>query len=130
MNVNKIKKAFSLPAAVLIIHFIMLLTGVYYLYGWADIPMHFAGGFAAAFAVYSLLKIAEGKGMLKINAQLHFLFVISLVSLIAVGWEFMEFLIDMTGILLSQLSVADTMKDLFMGLLGAPFGYLLGKKFA
>ena len=129
MTTNRILKSFFLPVAVLIIHAILLITGVYYLYGEVDIPMHFLGGAAAAFMTYSLLKIAEDKDLLKTAKSLHFLFVISLVALIAIGWEFFEFIIDMTGLLTAQLSIADTMGDLLMGLLGVPFGYLLGKKF-
>ena len=126
---KKIIKAISLPIAVLIAHAILFINKTYDSHPWVDIPMHFARGLAAAFMVYCLLKIAEDKKILKTNNPLKFLFVISMVSLIAVGWEFMEFISDLLISSNFQKGIADTMGDLFIGLLGALVGYLLGKRF-
>ena len=129
MTARKILRAVSLPIAVLIVHAIAFANNAYVSHPWIDIPMHFAGGLAAAFMVYCLLRIAENKNKLKTTIYLKFLFVISIVSLIAVGWEFMEFTFDSLISSNFQMGIADTTGDLFMGLLGAPVGYLLGKIF-
>ena len=127
---KKIIKALIAPVIVLAVHIIILQTEIYDIYKWLDSPMHFAGGLAVAITAYSLLSIAEEKKILKINNPLKFLFVISLVALIAVFWEFYEFLTEYFALGILQLGVADTMKDLFLGLVGASFGYLLCDKFA
>lgn len=122
---NKILKAFLPIIAVLIIHAVIILSGTYYSHPLIDIPMHFLGGFAVASMFVSLLKIAEDKKILKINKPLRFLFVISFVVLIAVGWEFFEYLLEASLNFKSQLSIADTMGDLLFGLLGAIASYCI-----
>lgn len=50
-----------------------------------------------------------------IDFGLIFIFVVS----VSVLWEFWEFLSDKYFLTNSQISIADTMKDMFMGMLGA-----------
>lgn len=123
-------KAFIAPALVFIIHLIFDKTQLYLTYEWLDIPMHLAGGFAIALMISSLLKIAEDKKMLKINNPLRFLFIISFVALIAIFWEFYEFILDYINATIpnQELRFTDTIKDFFFGLIGAIFGYLFSRK--
>ena len=119
------KKIFSPPIAVLVIHFFILFIGVYNVYPDVDIPAHFMGGFSAAWSFVLLFKFAyEEKLIGEMNPLVFFVFVVSLVSLTAVLWEFFEFGLDTFFNLHTQLSLRDTMGDLFFGLVGGVCGFL------
>ena len=93
---------------------------IYFRYPNFDIPMHFLGGVAMAITAVSLLKIAEDEKWLIIKKKsVSLLFVVAFVVFIAVLWEFHEFLSDQLLASNMQPSNFDTMKDLFLGMLGA-----------
>lgn len=113
-----------LPIAVLVFHFVIFSQGVYESYPWVDIPMHFMGGFSAAISLLGFGSyLMERKLMGKLDKVALFFFAISMVALIAVLWEFMEFGLDFIVDFKTQLSLKDTIGDLFMGLIGGVFGY-------
>ena len=121
---SKILKAFLAPVIVLLIHIILLFLGLYSDYEWIDIPMHFLGGFAVAITFVLLLKLLQEKKLFgRSHWLVFFVFIISLVCLIAVLWEFSEFILDKITHFNIQLSVADTLSDLLFGLLGGIFGF-------
>ncbi len=124
---KKIIRALTAPAIVFIFHVIILYNGVYDKIPNIDIIMHFAGGASIALMFSFLLNIAENKELISIPKSLRFLFVVSFVALIATFWEFLEFALDIAINFKSQLSIADTMGDLLMGLLGAIAGYTIAK---
>lgn len=98
---------------------------VYKIYPNADIPMHVLGGFLAASLGISLWVRAVGHYEIKgAPWWLVAIGVFGFTCLIAVFWEFYEFIHDWVrrgsgGFVVYQASVADTMKDLLDGLIGA-----------
>ncbi len=128
MVLLKIVKAFIPPLIVFAIHVPFYFLGVYNKIEMADIPMHFVGGAAVGFSFSLMLKIAEARKFLReIHNALSFLFVLSLVALTAVIWEFAEYIVSMMTGLILQNGFDDTMADLLFGLIGAPFGYLIAQ---
>ncbi len=110
------------PVIVLAIHNVFGIDfGLYTKFHWFDIPMHLIGGIAIAISANIFIDAVQKEHRAEnMNWQLRAIFIISLVVLAAVLWEFGEFTVD-TLIYHHphfQPSNADTMKDLFMGLLG------------
>lgn len=113
-------KIFWLPGAFFLLDEMFLYaTNSYDRLPWLDIPTHFIGGALIAYSAFVFF------GMLEARRAAHFrsrfvkiLFIVSLVALIAVFWEWHEFLRDILFGEHTQPSLADTMGDFFMGLLG------------
>ena len=118
-DLREIAKYLVIPVLVLVLHFIVLaFTDVYTKFPWLDIPLHFLGGFLAAyFFIFSMIYFRK-QNYLKYNKLFLALYAISFVSLIAVLWEFFEFSIEYLTGLDFQGTLQDTMGDLFMGLVG------------
>lgn len=130
MLLIKIIKTFTFPAIIFLIHLILIYFNSYLIYGWIDVPMHFLGGFAVSFTYFSLIKILQKNNYLsKMNNLIFFIFVISLVALTAVLWEFAEFIIDLSLKINVQKGLQDTMLDLFLGLVGGIAGFLIKDNF-
>jgi len=126
----RFRHAFAGIVAVLIFQAFAIACHLYNRQPNLDIPMHFAGGFVTA-----LLAIAIQHEFKKVHRIKHvtwwheLLFVIGFVALVAVGWEFFEFLVDsfwqrQLGFV-SQISIQDTMGDLAMGLIGGGVAHVL-----
>lgn len=118
------KIAFLSIFGVILVHAFALVTHLYYFWTPFDIPMHFAGGF-----VMGLLGLAIFGYLHKDLPKKHhpewykYLFVTSFAILVAVFWEFHEYLLDKTIITWmgwgnTQISLPDTMLDLLMGTVG------------
>ncbi len=131
---KKYKKECAL--IVLLPIFIVLLDHVWSVLGFYrrienfDSIMHFSGGIVIAFCFILLLRIAQQEKKIgKINLGILFIVILGLVALSAVSWEFYEYLLDIfsPAASLRQPSVADTMGDLFMGLVGGSVGFLIAK---
>ena len=86
-----ITKSFLAPIMILVIHLIATYLNVYIMYPWFDIPMHFFGGAAVAFTFSGLVHLAQKENLWRSNHAIEFLFVVSLVALTAILWEFVEF---------------------------------------
>ncbi len=115
-----ITKVCIFPVLVLIIHVILsLMFDIYNRFEWFDMPMHFAGGLSIGVSFSLLLMFFLKEKLLdNIHVLLFFVFVVSMVAITAVGWEFFEFLLKIFFDFNTQPSVADTMLDLFLGILG------------
>ena len=121
---------FLLLIIVLSIDVIAGKAGLYYTIDIFDDVMHFGGGLAIAIVYVLLLKIVqEEKVTGEMNPLISFMFVVSLVALTAVAWEFYEYLLDvfLPSEFLRQPSIKDTMGDLFLGLVGGSLGFLITK---
>ncbi len=105
-----------------------------YNFGWPDLVMHMAGGFAVGVLGVAIHQWAEKRwGVFKRPWWYHGVSLIGFVALIAVFWELHEYVIDQwiripRGLSLTQPSIADTMEDLFLGLLGGAAAVLLFRK--
>ena len=101
------------------------VAGLYWAYSWFDTPMHFLGGLAAGVLALDIWHFAMRAPYGRHVRILRVLFVLGLVSLIGVLWELHEYLLDLRHYpAVLQPSIADTMKDLMMDLLGGGFAYV------
>jgi uncharacterized membrane protein YjdF len=113
-------------------------TGVYDVWPWFDSVMHFSGGIAIAMMAYAAwdmrLGLYEQRVMDSIPVLIKVIAVIGFVSFIGIVWEWHEFLRDyirlqeLISFVPAQPSIADTMKDLFLDILGAAL-YVTGMTF-
>ena len=135
---NKIttKVLVGLLASILAVYFFFILKFIKPIYYWIDNPLHIAGGiWVAVFTLWFLERYKDGL-FLKHGNFVPFFFVMGMTALVGVGWELFEFLYDQAvggfhgGLLISQPSIVDIMKDLVNDLAGALFFwgvYLLRK---
>lgn len=100
--------------------FISRVLRAYDHWPWVDVPLHLLGGFAMAYFVskcfQTLPRQAVPRGRLAI---LELLLAGTLTVTAAVFWEFVEFSLDQLFHHNVQINLANTMKDLAMGVLGA-----------
>jgi hypothetical protein len=110
---------FYLPLAVLLLlHPVFLFFGTYSI-PHLDSAMHLAGGMALGMFVLGILACAVSRGWCPDPGRyLALVLVVSLVTTGAVCWEFYEWVSDRVFGTRLQHSVADTVKDLLLGLLG------------
>lgn len=110
---------FKFPLLVLLVNIILDTRGVYVALPWIDMPMHFLGGASIGLAGIGFLALLQKQGLVgKLPFLLYAFFVMSFVGLAAASWELWEFSI---GYILKeslQGGLADTMADMFFGLLG------------
>lgn len=118
---------FILGLLIIALHIFFLIIGNYYKIWWADIVLHFSGGFLVGLFViwfifnYSNLPIEKNR----LPFYIVLISALSFAALIGVLWEFYEFILDkITGykthsIIVLQENLKDTMSDLMFDLLGA-----------
>lgn len=89
----------------------------YLLFPWLDMPTHFFGGMAITY--FYLVAIAYSQRLLgSVPRPVQLLLALGLTAISAVIWEFLEFASDFIWHTQMNLGVADTLSDLFFGLLG------------
>jgi hypothetical protein len=118
------------PIALFAIHMIASnILGIYDAFPAFDIPMHFLGGFCIAYFWNGAYKTAV---KLKLMGNpvpfLRYLLVFSLASTSTIVWEFAEFLGDHYLGTHMQGGIADTMADMFLGMLGGCVLLLIAKR--
>lgn len=129
-------KALYAILTIMMFHIVFLFTDAYFLVDWLDQPMHFAGGFAMGMLALAVHRYETVSTHTKhVSLWYHYLFVIGFTVLIAVLWEFHEYVLDHTltvwmGWPQSQVSLRDTMSDLLLGLLGGTLAFLSYRKAA
>ena len=109
------------PLLVFSIHaFLSRSVHAYTIWPPLDIPVHFCGGVAIAFFVSRCFQSLPRNTFQRSRvALLEILLIISLTATTAVFWEFGEFIYDQLFGSNVQISLANTMQDLAMGILGA-----------
>lgn len=103
------------PAIVLVMNFV--LYDLYFVWDWFDVFMHFLGGLSIGIG-WLVIQRRFGQG---ISRWYQFVTLLGIVALMGVLWECMEFAMDyyhVYGSIPNQSSLADTMQDLVMDLLG------------
>lgn len=116
--------------AVLLINVASMALGWYAAFPDIDIPLHLGGGLATgmfAIALHDDFKRRHKIG--RTPRWYDLLFVLGFVSLVAIVWEFHEYVLDQTLLAdfpsaVSQISVADTIGDFLNGLIGAAVSFL------
>ena len=120
-HVSKSVAFFVFPATVLFAHLIVSRVGLnlYSLFPDMDIAFHFAGGLAIAYTSSQILAYLEKEQITAALPPVLFLvFVFSLTAAATVFWEFAEFSVDQLLKTNIQISLANTMRDQLMGILG------------
>lgn len=110
---------FIIAASVLaVLHNISLQLFLYWRYAWLDIPMHVLGGAVVTLGWFTLYDFR----VLKSTYWQRFLIIISIVFLVAFGWELYEYCMLST---LPSDYYLDTVTDITMGLIGGSIGYIV-----
>jgi hypothetical protein len=119
-HLSRILRFFVFPAIVLIVHMIAWkIFKVYAIYPNLDIPMHYIGGVSIAYSASRTLAYLEDEKLIsRLNRTILLITIFSLTGTVTVFWELAEFLGDRFFDLHVQPSLANTMQDQFMGILG------------
>lgn len=121
LKISNLIRSFWFPELVLVVHLVLFTTTrLYWDYPNIDIFFHVLGGFSAAHGFLNWLSLSETKKHIALSGSLATMItVLSLVTTIAVVWEFHEFILQHYLGIEMQPSIADTMLDLFLGMVGA-----------
>lgn len=129
MRSTNFLKLLLLPLIILLIHGVFSYFGFYGRFVWIDIPMHFFGGVSIGIAYLLFFRMLQKMNYVgRIHPFLEMGIITSFVSITAVFWEFREFLGDYFFGWHTQPSIADTMADLFLGMLGGVMGIIITRK--
>lgn len=116
---KNILKIITAPLVVFLFHTsLILIFRIYTIWLWFDIPMHFLGGLAIGISALFILKIYAPKNKFPLPFWTTTIFILGLVTIAAVWWEFAEYFGDYFFQTKMQESLRDTMGDLFFGTLG------------
>jgi len=111
-----VREAAWAPASVLVVH--EVAARMFKHEPYVDPVMHFLGGSAIAFFVYRACRIG-GKFLGAPSRLVMDLLAFGLTNSVALVWEFAEFLSDRLWGTHTQTSVLNTVRDLFIGMMGA-----------
>jgi hypothetical protein len=119
-QVSKIVSFFLFPALVFLSHLIAArILHLYDLSPHIDIPFHFVGGLSIAYASTKNLSYLETENITAgLNRVIFLILILCLTATMTVFWEFAEFLSDQLLGTRLQTSLANTMQDQFLGILG------------
>jgi len=117
---SKFVSFFVFPMTVLAAHLIASkVLNLYMLFPNLDIPAHFVGGLAIAYTSTQILSYLEKEKITaRLNPVMFLVFIFSLTGTATVFWEFAEFIYDRLLNTNIQISLANTMQDQLMGILG------------
>jgi hypothetical protein len=127
----KLSSFFILPAAVFLTHLtVSKILHLYSLFPHIDIPFHFLGGLSIAYTSAKIFAYLEQEKLIaRLNSNILTVLLISITATAAVLWEFMEFTGDQLFHTNVQVSLANTMQDQFMGILGGlTLAFLYGRR--
>ena len=106
------------PLGVIGLYLLGLAFHLYDPYPALDIPTHFLGGVAITYFYRSAIRNSQQTlGEIPFLVQILFAFTSTGTTIIL--WEFYENILDFTFKAHNVLGLADTLKDMLMGLLGA-----------
>lgn len=119
-NMSALLKIFLFPVIVFGLHILLSKTvDMYRSFPWIDIPMHFGGGVAMMVSIGMLYKSLQKIAVIPhLPLAITRLFLFTIISTITIFWEFAEFTTDFFYYTHAQVSIPDTMKDMFLGMLG------------
>ncbi len=119
-RISKVASFFMFPILVLVAHLIASqILHLYTIFPHVDIPFHYIGGLSIAYTSSCiLLYLKEQKMIATLDRVIFLILILSLTATAAVFWEFAEFIVDQLLGTNVQVSLANTMQDQFMGILG------------
>lgn len=108
------------PIIVFGVHILLSKTvDMYGLFPWIDIPMHFVGGMTMTTTLIMLYKALQHINVIpQMHVAITKLFLFTAISTITIFWEFAEFSTDVFFGTHAQVNIPDTMKDMFLGMMG------------
>ena len=117
---SRIASFFVFPGIVFLAHLIASkILNLYTIFPNLDMPSHYVGGLSIAYTSTQVLSYLEQEKIsASLNKVLFLILTISLTATAAVLWEFAEFLGDRLMDTNIQISLANTMQDQFLGILG------------
>lgn len=109
------------PITVFTVHvFLSRVLHAYQTWPQTDMPMHFLGGLAIAFFVSRCFQTLPRDAIRRSRVVvLEFILVGTMTATAAMLWEFSEFTIDQLFGTNIQVSLANTMQDMALGIAGA-----------
>jgi hypothetical protein len=117
---SKFLSFFLFPILVYLVHLIAReVLHLYSLYPNVDMPFHYIGGLSIAYSASLVLSHLESEKVTSpLNRVIFLALLLSLTTTVAVFWEFAEFISDQLLGTQLQPSIANTMQDQFLGILG------------
>jgi hypothetical protein len=107
------------PLLVVAVHFVVWLAGGYEILPRLDVAMHLLGGFLAASVIAWGIEWSVARGWIReADTRLAALAVFGLVTVVAVAWEFSEFVVDHVFQTGYQHGLGDTLRDIALGMVG------------
>ncbi len=103
-----------------VLHYIALKLYLYWQIWWFDIPMHIFGGATVVLGLYTAVELR----LLPVWIMNRLAVTLSIVFIVAITWEVFQFTITEV---MKVNYIADTLGDIFVGLLGGAVGYTVGK---
>jgi len=131
-QVSKFVSFFMFPITVLLAHLIASrILNLYIIFPNLDIPFHYIGGLSIAYTSAQILAYLEKEKIsTTLNKAVFLVLIFSLTAIATVFWEFAEFIGDQLLGTNIQISLANTMQDQFMGILGGvTWVFIYFKKF-
>tara|TARA_Y100000310_G_scaffold65417_1_gene60919 strand:- start:17376 stop:17786 length:411 start_codon:yes stop_codon:yes gene_type:complete len=117
-HISKIIKYLIPPILLFILGWILYFLGLFSSIVWLDDLMHFLGGIILGYTYFFIVKYFISKRYLKLNIFFMILFVTSLVAFTTVLWEFYQFFLGLFTNIPVQLTIEDTLLDMFLGIFG------------
>lgn len=105
------------PLSVFVFYLVAKAFGAYLLYPPLDMPTHFLGGVAIAYFHRSAIANSQ-KLVGNIPLSIQILFTFTCTGTTTILWEFFEYSSDFFFHTNMVLGLEDTLKDMFLGLLG------------
>jgi hypothetical protein len=115
------------PLSVFVLYSVVKAFGAYLLYPPLDIPTHFLGGVAIAYFYRSAISNSQ-KLVGSIPLPIQALLALTCTGTTTILWEFFEYSSDFFFHTSMILGLEDTLKDMFLGLLGGLTLLLLTQK--
>ncbi|MBP9686647.1 MAG: hypothetical protein KBD66_02500 [Candidatus Doudnabacteria bacterium] len=116
------------PLLVFLLHILALYSGLYANIPKLDNLLHFLGGMSIAAAALSFIAFAKHVHVMEIHTWwLRIFLTLALVTLAAVAWECMEYILDHAIGSHMQGDVTDTMSDMVLALCGGGIVVILSK---
>jgi hypothetical protein len=113
-----LREAAWAPLSVFGLYLLGLVFGVYDRYPLMDVPTHFLGGVAITY--FFRFAIRNSQAIFgEIPFPVQVMFALTCTGTTIILWEFLEVILDFLFQAHNVLGLADTIKDMFVGLMGA-----------
>ncbi len=117
------------PLIVFLFHMVLWSFGMYHVIPFIDNPMHFFGGFSIGIFFFGLDSFLRSEAKVLTGRKLtDIIIVIGSVTIAAVFWEYLEFIGYRFLGYGFEISLSDTLKDIFIGQLGGIISFITGTR--